>query len=118
MKTQTSDRYDRRLKNWFRAYNRAYFENSLPDPKILRYTELKDAAGVTHYEEGGINRVPQEILIHSALRYFPRISQTILLHEMAHVSINCVGGCHVFHGMRWQAEILRLFMAGAYEELL
>lgn len=59
----------------------------------------------------------QTITVNEAFRGFTNTAIETLLHEMIHVKL-VAQGYRGDHGMRFQAEIVRLFEAGAYEGLL
>ena len=47
---------------------------------------------------------------------FNKLTRTVLLHEMAHISAGLESDEE--HNFRWGAEIDRLYREGAYDELL
>ena len=75
-------------------------------------------------EEGTYCRGDNEIIIDYTLARHPDLACIVVLHELAHCSLG-VGdteykGIPPFfdHGPRFQAELVRLFLAGAYDQLL
>jgi len=111
-------RNDKWLKKVFTSYNELYYNGSLPSNIKVRFgkpSKNHDA----HWDP--INR---EIVINEDLRDHDKVTLICLHHEMAHVKLDTdryVGGATVedpHHGMRFQAEINRLYRMGAYDGLL
>ena len=97
---------NRSLQLLYRAFNRAYFDNRLPEvtvkfsPKPLRgcmgfYSEEKEL-----------------IVISSVLRRWRRTTCMVLLHEMAHVA---TPGKQ--HGAAFQRVMMSLAKIGAFRQL-
>lgn len=110
------------LRRMFMYNNHRFFNNQIPDHiavvfgKVKHYPDLKDASGFYDHSE-------QKIVIDEVLSSFGKSTETIVLHEMAHARLVMDGylgntDSGERHGMRFQAEIVRLFNAGSYDGLL
>lgn len=95
----------------YQYYNRKYFGGKLPEGKvrfkkannwILDYSDL----GATNLQTG-------EIYIADSLRRWEGIAYGTLLHEMVHLSLPV----RVYHGRKFQQEMLRPAKAGAFKEI-
>lgn len=106
--------HNKQLRKAFRCYNKLYFNNQLEEPDIVRYSNITNegASGLTTWQTQGATKIQ----IHSGLKKFEKLSCIVLLHEMAHLAVGL--DCIEQHGIRYQAEIYRLIMAGAYDSLL
>ena len=108
---------NKRLKQYYKTYNRKYFGSALPDV-VVRFATKED-------------KIPRRMLGGASWRlnkfgvaYYYRIlvARTVgnvitlqtLLHEMIHVKI----GHRYNHGPRFKKELKRLFNLGAYNNLL
>lgn len=74
---------DKTLLKMFREYNRAYFNGAIEEPDVLEYKVMKDKAGNTSWTSQGSTC----LYIHANLKSFYRLTQVILLHEMAHLAL-------------------------------
>jgi hypothetical protein len=94
----------------FNHLNKKYFDEQLHAD--VKFGIIEDDGETIVYKN-----LQQVIVIHSDFKYHPDIAAFVLLHEMIHANLNRTnykGG----HGMRFQAEKVRLIMEGAYDELL
>lgn len=103
------NRENRWLRKTFKIFNDAYFNGAIETPVIIQYSDIKNSGESVVNNDG-----TKEINIHIGLLDFRKLSCTVLLHEMAHLYV----GCELQHGIRWSGQIERLYMIGAYEELL
>jgi hypothetical protein len=102
-------RKNRNLIRWFRYYNKTFFGGRLKEPEVIQYKLLEKYDGILEWE-------PLSLYIDSGLRRYEKVTKITILHEMAHLEN---GEDYVpEHGMRWNATMDRLYMAGAYEGLL
>ena len=105
------------LKEYFRVYNERYFDDKLNSNTKTTFGKTKKRIdGYCHLSE---NR----IVINENLRQHDVLTLICLLHEMAHIKLGStyVGGIFfedADHGMLYQAELVRLIHAGAYDGLL
>jgi hypothetical protein len=93
------------LRRWYRYYNKLYFNNELPDDVNLIWAPLNGVHAQTDR---------QTIWMDPQTQLFPKFMRTTLLHEMAHISCSP----RASHGPVFQAEIDRLYAAGAFRRLL
>ena len=108
----------------YKGFAEVFFENKLPRYVKVRFVPEKMLKGVNKHHEADAAWRPAvgEIWIDEIYRRSESISCQLLLHEMAHVKLEGTYFGHPSknpgHGMIYQAEIFRLFMAGAYDGLL
>jgi hypothetical protein len=109
---------DRGLRKYFRVYNESYFDNKLLSSTIVEFGKtVKNSDGNYRSKENRIV-INQDIMEHDVLVCI------CLLHEMAHAKLYLTAYCgganndDPHHGMLYQAELVRLFNAGAYDGLL
>jgi SprT-like family len=101
---------DKELAEWFATYNRRYFSNRLPATTV-RWAFLGLKYGETEQLENG-----QFLIRIDIARNREGIMTLItMLHEMCHVA---TAGKGFDHGPAWQAEMHRLMLEGAFDELL
>ena len=96
---------------FYNHFNKTCFGNKLLLPRVLKFAK-QDEDGLTSWRFTG----EVEITIHEDLRNHLDLAAVVLLHEMAHVSMGYDYSGD--HGMRFEAEMVRLFMAGAYDKIL
>lgn len=96
-----------RLTRWYRTYNEKYFNNELPEDIKLLWE--------SHSEHLGTVRVDEkfEIRINPVLAIIPPYARLCLLHEMVHVKL----WPSIKHGSKFQAEMMRLALEGAFRKL-
>jgi hypothetical protein len=92
------------LRRYFNLFNRKYFNNEVPHGTSVIWAPLNGNNG--EYQAGVIR-------IDIPLQGTPKMAKIILLHEMIHAHRPRAN-----HGRVFQAEIRRLFEAGAYRRLL
>jgi len=98
---------DRQLNRWRGTYNRLYFDSNLPDAIV--YWESVSSAYATHQVVEG----QHVIRINPALAGWHSVARFALLHEQVHQRLYP----DQRHGKRFNAEMLRLAEAGAFDEL-
>lgn len=96
----------RRLRRWFRQYNRRYFGGYLPRDAKLSWTPIEQCWGQSYGE-------PPTIEISPACGVDSRLARMTLLHEMVHLSLYPYRA----HGPKFEAEMRRLAQAGAMKGL-
>lgn len=102
------------LRRMYRQANTRFFDNKLPQNLKVRFGELADEGADGIFEDNSIE-------IAQYLRATYALSYVVLLHEMVHAELEPTyqgyakdGG----HGMRFQARLVELFEAGAYDGFL
>lgn len=104
---------DERLQYEFDKLNERFFDNRL----VHIWARFEDIR-----PDGMYSVITKEIVIDSKLRQHFSLVCIVLLHEMAHANLDCLGYRGYLedggHGMVYQAELARLFQAGAYDGLL
>lgn len=103
---------DKALWAMYDKINKAYFGGDLPFPMVLKFKKMPDYEGHTQFMTSGSVR----IWIHEDLKRHLDSAEVVLLHEMIHVALGF--DYKGEHGMRFEAEKVRLFMAGAYDKIL
>jgi hypothetical protein len=111
-------RNDKWLKKSYTVYNAYYHNNTLPDNIVVRFGKPQSGSDA-HWDPD-----VREIVVNESLNVHDALILICLHHEMAHVKMHMegyVGGTVVkdsHHGMRYQAELDRLYKSGAYDGLL
>jgi hypothetical protein len=100
------------LQSFYSELNKIYWNDQLPHPMVLRFKKMSSKEGHTIFMTSGTVKV----YVHEAFKSHLDSAQIILLHEMIHVGLGFEYKGD--HGMRFEAEKVRLFMAGAYDKLL
>lgn len=97
------------LLKLFRRINLKYFRNAISEPKI----EFRPLAklGV----DGMAKMLTNELYIDSDLKDHPCLAEGVLIHEMIHLLLG--PDYLVPHGERFAAEKVRLWNAGAFEDI-
>jgi hypothetical protein len=96
---------------WADAYQKAYFPQHNPE---IHIEVVDDAGGPACFV-----RSTKTIYIEKAATVSEKFSRIALLHEIIHINLIEDGGDpDEGHGVRFQAEVRRLFEAGAYKKLL
>lgn len=104
---------NRRLRKAFNSLNKLYFKKSLKPPRFLEYGELsRSIDGLQMFLEDGSSHIE----INKNMIGKERHVLLTLLHEMVHQKNG--PNYKPEHGMLFDAEIHRLYMAGAYDGLL
>jgi hypothetical protein len=99
------------LCKWAEAYQKAYFPRRNPECKIL----IVDNAG----GPACFDHTTKIMYIESTATTSEKLSRILLLHEMIHINFIDEGqDPDENHGYRFQEEVKRLFVAGAYSKLL
>jgi len=105
------------LRRAYTRFNKAYFNSTLPEGKHLDIgwvNKRKNAVEAWCYP------ACRPVIVRLNARYVKTIAQALLalLHEMAHLAVYArKGGPRVKHGLKWQAEMLRLAKAGAFRDI-
>lgn len=103
---------DKELAGWYATYNSRYFSGHLPKDTKVRWAFLEGRYGETANPQDNFFVIRLDI---PKNREAIMAKQT-LLHEMCHVAT--YGKELDFHGPLWQAEIHRLMMEGAWDDLV
>lgn len=113
----------RDLLHWFEIADRKYFGNKLPKvwvhfgyPEGKASTILGRVKWVRPHNAKHKKFCPTELIISSKLRpaAFEKHCLITLLHECAHLNL----GIKTNHGKKFDTEIKRLFLAGAFNGLI
>lgn len=103
----------KQLKIFYDELNERFFNNDLPKRATVKFSDM---------EEDGLCTCSEKLIeIHKDLQRHPDLMIVVLLHEMGHLKLSddYVGmPTTASHGMRFQAELVRLFKAGAYDNVL
>jgi len=107
---------NRELKQYYRKFNRKYFDNSLPDI-FVGYAPVSTghAAEFISYEDG-----TYKIHVHPLLKRLKldNYSLLLLVHEMAHCNLrDAPARVRHGHGPIFQKEMKRLANLGALKDL-
>ena len=107
---------DRQLKNWYLKYNRRFWAEQLPENTILYWEPLSaDAASACPVYE--VDNGQFLIKLDPYVKGLGKFWKVNLLHEMVHVSLWIKHPKHQ-HGKLFKDEIKRIFLLGAYKDLL
>lgn len=115
------------LEEAFTFYNRKYWNNKLPKSCVIRLKrslisdgEKLDGCHIELWkrtkDKPNGEFLRHEIWILYALTNYPFSALITLLHEMTHLHLKLQG--YMGHGKRFKAERKRLFLLGAYDDLL
>jgi hypothetical protein len=104
---------NKQLWIFYSYFNKTFWDGKMPVPMVLVFDKIKegDDAQMQFMDSGSVR-----IRINRDYRNHPDMAAIALLHEMIHVSMG--PDYHGDHGTRFQAEKHRLFMAGAYDQIL
>lgn len=111
-------RTDKWLKKSFDIYNERYHNCALSSSITVRFGQTMNAHDA-HWDPAA-----REIVVNKTLETHDSLALICLHHEMAHAKLDLdgyVGGTvdkDPHHGMRFQAELDRLYKMGAYDGLL
>lgn len=98
------------LQDIFRFYNRTYWDGKLPATVVV-WTGLENSYGETDLLPDG-----RYIIRLDALKNRENnVARSTLLHEMCHVK---TWGATPPHGLRWQAELHRIMLEGAFDDIV
>lgn len=103
----------KQLRAYFNILNKAYFNGEVPIPREIGFTDMKKYDG----EFLLISDNSNNIHIHKDFETHTAPTVIALLHEMVHSKLRAQGYKRE-HGVRFCAEIDRLYKEGAYEEYL
>jgi hypothetical protein len=105
----------KQLKKYYTRCNELYFANELPKDVEVRFdvsVATKDEAQVdTMQREDGSTY--EQILLSPEIKILTRYTKWSILHEMAHMSVSPYDG----HGAKFQDEMIRLAMRGAFAKI-
>src|SRR5690348_14172497 len=107
---------DRRLKNFYDKSNRLYFDGKLPVDTEVGWNEELDTIyyGLTlGFSDEDTKHSFFQMHISTALKGFPEIARLTVLHEMAHIHLYP----YMKHGKKFQDEMIRLAVRGAFKGL-
>jgi hypothetical protein len=107
------------LERWYRDYNRKYFSAALPETGAVRmwHAPLRKECGASRYGcVWGFECDAEQWDLHldDWLKEHEPFAKICLLHEMVHIKL----WPFRFHGKKFNAEIERLVLSGAYRDLL
>jgi hypothetical protein len=106
-----------KLKWYFEGYNVQFFQDKIPPSTLVFF--VKNLRQGREKCDGKYSFTTKSIKIDEGLREHENLVVICLIHEMAHAYIDVKNGNGFDdHGMIFQAELYRLFMAGAYDGLL
>jgi hypothetical protein len=91
--------------------NKKYFGNELPVPLDLKFKKMPYDGDTRYMTSGGV-----KVYVHVDFKSHLGSAEMVLLHEIIHVKLGF--DYKGDHGMRFEAEKVRLFMAGAYDKIL
>lgn len=100
---------DRRLRNWYRNFNRLWFAEGLPEDVDVLYAPVEGCSGRTFPEDHDAF----VIRINPQFSVCERMTRLTLLHEMVHVEL----WPYATHGPRFEARMQELAAAGAMRGL-
>jgi hypothetical protein len=108
---------DSKLKWYFNSYNLQFFQGKIPPTTPVFFVKNLKMRRIKC--DGVYSSLTGSIKIHESLREHENLVVICLIHEMAHAYLDGKD-CRGFddHGMMYQAELVRLFNAGAYDGLL
>jgi hypothetical protein len=108
---------DSKLRWYFHNYNMQFFQGKLPPSTPVFF--VKNLKRCRTKCDGLYSSDTGAIKIEETLQDHESLAVICLIHEMAHAYVY-INGCNAFddHGMIYQAELYRLFHAGAYDSLL
>jgi len=105
------------LQDIFETYNREYWDGKLPATVVV-WTGLKDRYGETNVLPDGRFVIRLDVLRNREAN----VARTTILHEMCHVKTwgdSChVKGAKVQDCSRWLAELHRIMLEGAFDDLV
>lgn len=124
MTNKKRKRANRLLANMAENFNHHFFGSRLSPGLMVQFSSQK----VLRNRQAFFDPVTNAIHIHEALADFHGLAALTLLHELIHADLQesyrgqitnfCESEQDSYHGMIFQAEIVRLFKAGAYDGLL
>jgi hypothetical protein len=105
------------LQDIFKTYNRTYWDGKLPETVVVWTALPGKLFGQTHQEADG----RFVIKLDSAKNGYEIVAKTTILHEMAHIK-TWGDQCHITgqpdQCSRWLAEIHRIMLEGAFDDLI
>lgn len=106
---------DKRLQNFYDRANRLYFDGGLPNDTIVSLNdEIKEKHGLTvGISDDDTKHTFFMIYIHPDMHVTRQQVQMTLLHEMCHVKLYP----YMKHGKRFDDEMIRLAVRGAFRDL-
>jgi hypothetical protein len=99
---------NRQLRYWYNKWNAKYFESSLPTDIHLLWEPVN--GGIAEFD---YTNKPWTIRLDPSMRFSKSMWSMALLHEMCHAKLAPNGK----HGKKFQDEMLRLALAGAFKSL-
>lgn len=104
---------DRRLQRWYQDFNIKWFGGELPDEVDTFFGPCVHDHSMYGYVEDFDHVTEFELCLDHNLIKDERLAKMFLLHEMAHVKL----WPYVTHGERFQKEMQRLAIIGAFKGL-
>lgn len=108
---------DKRLYRLAMQYNKAYFDNSLPQDLIVGWED--ELENTRHYgatislEDDQTRQVTFRVGINSSLKKNYEGSRFTLLHELVHVKLYP----YLWHGKKFNHAMIGLAVKGAFNDL-
>lgn len=115
---------DSDMKVLFDGFNNTFFGGRINPAVIVLFVPSSKLRNINKHHEADAVWRPQlnQIWIDKLYARSESVAAVLLLHEMAHAALESTYIGHPNsnpgHGMIYQAELYRLFMAGAYDGLL
>ena len=111
---------DRRLKRWYNAINKKWFDGQLPANTEVWYEHVQDACAMVEYDGCDVTFDESTdtwlIRINPALAWSSRLARFALIHEMVHIAVG-IGGKRKAHGAKFQYRMMLLAASGAFKDL-
>ena len=98
------------LQDIFKFYNRTYWDGRLPTVLVV-WTGLENRYGETDMLPDG----RYVIRLDATKNREGNVARTTILHEMCHVR---TWGEDAQHGPRWRAELHRIMLEGAFDDIV
>lgn len=98
---------DKQLARWYREFNAKWFDGKLPDDTDVLYAPEEGCSAIANTDEAE----SFFIKINPAYAVDTNIVKMMLLHELCHIAL----WPHKSHGKKFQAEMQRLALAGAFK---
>jgi len=101
------------LQDLYKTYNRTYWDGKLPANATVVWTGLnKERFGETTTDGNGRFVIRLDVMKNRERN----VAKTTILHEMCHVKT--YGQDKTDHGPRWLAELHRIMLEGAFDDLV
>jgi len=100
------------MQDIFDTYNREYWDGKLPKTVIVWTGLPKQRYGETEKQTDGSFIIRLDVIKNKE----QNVAKTTLLHEMCHVKT--YGKDKTDHGDRWHAELHRIMLEGAFDDIV